>query len=80
MKVRINKKEIDTMKICGILRFLFDQTIKKCSYNINSNKHWIEFEIELKEPLERQKVNMFTNTLNEKIKKLQKNKNLILLF
>ena len=69
MKVRINKKEIDKMKICGILSFLFDQTIKKCSYNINSNK---QFEIERKKPLEKQKMNIATNTLNEKIKKLQK--------
>ena len=64
MKVRINKKEIDTMKVCGILSFLFDQTIKKCHYNINSNKHCLEFDIELKKPLERQKMNIVTNTLN----------------
>ena len=71
MKLKLNGKEIDTMKICGLLSFLFDRTVKKCSYAVHGNKHWIEFEILLKEPLERQKMNHVTDILNEKIKQLQ---------
>ena len=63
MKVRINGKEIDTMKICGIISFLFDETFKTCSYNISTNKHWKELEILLKELSERQKMNIITTAL-----------------
>ena len=64
MKLRINGKEMDTIEICGILSFLFDETIKKRSYNISSNKHFIEFKIVLKEPFEQQKMNIITIVLN----------------
>ena len=80
MKIRINGKEIDTVEICDILSFLFDKTIKKCSYSINNNKHWIEFEIAVKKPLERQEMNILTITKNEKIKKLQEEKEFSPLF
>ena len=48
MKVKMNGEEIDTIKICGILSFLFDKTIKVCSYSISNKKPLIEFEIVLK--------------------------------
>ena len=80
MKLRINGKEIDAMKICGISSFLFDEAIKTCSYNINSNKHWIEFEILPKKPLERQKKNVITVALNDKIKELQEEKKIAYFF
>ena len=71
MKLKLNRKEINTMKVCGVLSFLFDRSVKKCSYTVDGNKHWIEFEILLEEPLERQKMNHVTDILNEKIKQLE---------
>ena len=69
--MKINGEEIDTIKICGAFSFLFNETIKRCSYSIDNKKHWIKFEITLIESLKREELNIITITLNQKIEKLQ---------
>ena len=56
MMIKIDGEEIDGIKICDYINFLFAKSIRTSTYNFNDESKWIEFIITLYKPLTKNKL------------------------
>ena len=69
---KIDGEEIDRIKICDYINFIFEKSIRSSTYNFNDESKWIEFIIILYKPLTKNTLTIISSYLNVQMYELQK--------